>query len=304
MHFVSFDLPFTKKSFQMRVGWMHPIWLILLLVFIIPHDPSSVRLEPHTVGSAAYSLSPRASTRVQQPVTTATFARATPAAMVATSPLIAAEHEGSDMAALRRLLRLARARPQLVTRVALAALIPARAGEDEDSAQLAVNGSSWSTSVQLLRSAYGEGRDLTPAETRALYHALLPTSLLEDEADEISLAERAEIAIAARRAARLYARERTLLPYAIGSELFDGVRQLLKAGSFRRSGYSDDQIWFKYAGALPSDLPEGAAFPDDVYYTILQKACSSNSVVDKLCGQVSHHAHQWSDAANELSQGV
>ena len=52
------------------------------------------------------------------------------------------------------------------------------------------------------------------ADTRALYHALLPTELLDDEfeAEGYTLAEKAEIAIAARRAARLYARERALLP--------------------------------------------------------------------------------------------
>ena len=125
-------------------------------------------------------------------------------------------------------------------------------------------------------------------------------SLLEE--DSLSLAERAELAIAARRAARLYARERALLPYALGSELLDGVRQLLKAGSFQTQGWSDEQIWFKYAGALPSDLPDGGAFPDDVYYTILHKACSSNSYVDRLCGHVADAATEVADAAGELSR--
>ena len=49
---------------------------------------------------------------------------------------------------------------------------------------------------------------------------------------------------------------------------------------------------------------DGKAFPDDVYYTILHKACSSNMLVDRLCGQVSHHAQQMADAAGDVARGV
>lgn len=292
MWFVSVDMPLTKTKYRVGIGWLHPIWLILLIMFVIPHDPSSTRMNPQEVGSAAYRLSPRLITRTQQQA----FApgRLIPATMVATTPFLEAEHtSNADVAAVLRLLRLARSRPQLALRIVKAAINPRSSLSDDsdDDATLQVKGSSWATSVELLRAEYGEGRDLTPNETRALYHALLPTSLLEEEEYEgLPLSERAELAIAARRAARLYARERTLLPYAIGSELFDGVRQLLDSGRFRKEGYSDEQIWVKYAGMLPSELPAGSAFPDDVYYTILSKACSSNAVVDRLCGQASQAA--------------
>jgi len=148
---------------------------------------------------------------------------------------------------------------------------------------------------------------LTPAETRQLYHALLPTGLLEDEsaaaAGAYSLQERAELAIAARRAAKKYARERSLLPVSMACAVLDGVRQLLAGGVFRPDGYSDEQIWLKYAGCSPSDLPEGAAFDDEVYRTILEKACSTNRHVDVWCG-VNRLAADVADAtitaANEI----
>ena len=59
--------------------------------------------------------------------------------------------------------------------------------------------------------------------------------------------------------------------------------QLIKNHGFRKEGYSEEQIWNKYAGCLPSELPEGSTFQDEVYYTILTKACSTNKHVDKLC---------------------
>jgi hypothetical protein len=81
------------------------------------------------------------------------------------------------------------------------------------------------------------------------------------------------------------------------------VRQLLKGGAFKPDGYSDEQIWHKYAGCLPSELPDGARFDDDVYVTILTKACSTNRHVDMLCG-----ASRWSvdvaDVADNVAKGV
>jgi len=145
----------------------------------------------------------------------------------------------------------------------------------------ALNASAWGlyTTVEELRSEYGTGRNLGAAETRDLYHSLLPTKLLEDE-DAATLPERAHVAIAARRAARLYARERALLPLTMGSELMDGVRTLKSGGRFQPGGMSEAQIWQKYAGCVPS---EGDQLEEDVYYTIISKACTSNHVVDDLC---------------------
>lgn len=291
--------------FQMR--W-HPYFSIvgmLVLMFIIPHDPST-SLDPHRVGSAAFRVSPRA-LRVRAPTSETTLSpqpqtprHPTPAAAASASVFLGDQHQHA-YGELLRLLRLTRARPQLVLRIFVDALC---APSSPSAPAFAVDLNStqtlpWSTTVEGLRSAYGERQrwwgDLTPAETRALYHALLPTSLLNDQTG-CSLAERAELAIAARRAARLYARERALLPFALGSELLDGVRSLLQGSGFRTQGMSDEQIWHKYAGCLPSDLPDGAAFADDIYLTILQKACSSNKHVDALCG----HCADVAAAAHEV----
>ena len=55
-------------------------------------------------------------------------------------------------------------------------------------------------------------------------------------------------------------------------------------GLFRPGKYgADDFYWRKYAGMLPAELPDGAAFEEGVYLTILHKACSTNKRVDWLC---------------------
>ena len=42
-----------------------------------------------------------------------------------------------------------------------------------------------------------------------------------------------------------------------------------------------EQIWQKYAGKKPEGEEK---FDDDVYLTIVQKACSTNTKIDKLLG--------------------
>lgn len=154
------------------------------------------------------------------------------------------------------------------------------------------NASAWQlyTTVEELRAAYGEGRTLSASQTRELYHSLLPTQLLE-VGDESTLAERAELAIKARHAARLYARERAALPVTLSSELMDGVRTLLKQGNFQRGGLSEEQIWQKYAGC--SSPHEVDCLDNEVYYTILRKACTSNQHVDKFCLTLASSAAGW-----------
>lgn len=303
---VSLDMKLLRQSgtFQMRWYPYFSIYLMLVLMFVIPHDPSS-SLDPNQVGGQAYHLGARV------PKVTHRWSKiggATPGLNAPPQPqphghaaltlpphlLLDDAHESSadDVSAhVLRLVRLARQRPALMLRIAAANLRSAPAAAAAPAPPNTANGTSlgWSTEVEELRAAYGARQswwgDLTPAETRALYHALLPTSLLSD-GNEYTLAERAELAVAARRAARLYARERALLPYVFGCELLDGMRQMLKGGAFQKEGYSEAQIWLKYAGMLPSELPEGSAFHEDVYTTILQKACSTNEQVDKLCGCV------------------
>ena len=112
------------------------------------------------------------------------------------------------------------------------------------------------------------------------YHSLLPTQLLEDESLSLGMEDRARMAVAARRAARLYARERGVIPVTIACQLLDGLRVLCDRGTWQPDGLSEEQIFAKYAeqfGVSPD------ACHDEVYYTILRKACTSNRRVDAMC---------------------
>jgi len=154
------------------------------------------------------------------------------------------------------------------------------------------------TTVEELRAQHGHRQrwwgDLSPADGRRLYHSLLPTSLLDDERSAaLPLGARAKLAVAARRAARLYVRERTVLPAALSCELLDGARTLLRHGTFQSGGLSEAQVWDKYAeeaGIDPEELERSSSSftpgekHAEVFYTVLHKACSSNKNVDQLVG--------------------
>ena len=90
-----------------------------------------------------------------------------------------------------------------------------------------------------------------------------------------------------------------MLPVSVGSELVDGIRHLLSRGAFQPEGYSEAQIWQKYAGCVPSELPDGVALGDDVYMTVLRKACSTNRYLDTLCG-----GGELADAAASADFGI
>ena len=153
----------------------------------------------------------------------------------------------------------------------------------------------WATSVEELREQYGAREnwygDLNAQEARALYHALLPKDLATDPTLPYSLAERAKLAIAARKAARLYARERALLPLTLGSQLLDAVRQISEHGAFQPHGMTEEQVWRKYLPEhveCPSELSDWEA--EEVYWRVLEKACTTNRHVDRMCGSVTHAA--------------
>lgn len=145
------------------------------------------------------------------------------------------------------------------------------------------NGTYVCTTVEALRQQHGQRKhwygDLDARATRELYHELLPRHLLEDDA--IELAERARLAVAARRAARLYARERALLPVSLSCELYDGWRTFMKQGTFQPGGLSEDQIWQKYQNAFQG---QGSDAQNQIYMMVLEKSCTSNAAVDQLMG--------------------
>lgn len=148
---------------------------------------------------------------------------------------------------------------------------------------IGANGTYVFTTVEALRQQHGQRKhwfgDLDARATRELYHELLPRHLLEDDA--IELAERARLAVAARRAARLYARERALLPVALSCEFYDGMRTFMKQGTFQPGGLSEDQIWQKYQNAFQG---QGSDVQNQIYMMVLEKSCTSNAAVDQLMG--------------------
>ena len=112
------------------------------------------------------------------------------------------------------------------------------------------------TSQEGLREAFGSNRnkwwgDLDAKTARRVYKKLLfPTALSElvlELGDEmISLSELAPLAYEARKAAKLYCRERCRVPSRVGAYLFDGFRQLRKYGRFQPNGASYEQLWDRY----------------------------------------------------------
>jgi hypothetical protein len=108
------------------------------------------------------------------------------------------------------------------------------------------------TTLNGLRDAFGGNRnkvwgDLDPVTTRKLYKSLLPTALCELVLDlGVRPEELAPLAYAARKAAKLYARERSCVPARIAATAYDGFRQLKRYGKFQPAGMSYDQVWDKY----------------------------------------------------------
>jgi hypothetical protein len=108
------------------------------------------------------------------------------------------------------------------------------------------------TTLNGLRNTFGGNRnklwgDLDPVTTRKLYKSLLPTALCELVLDlGVPPEELAPLAYAARKAAKLYARERSRVPTRIAASAYDGFRQLQRYGKFQPAGMSYDQVWDKY----------------------------------------------------------
>jgi hypothetical protein len=160
------------------------------------------------------------------------------------------------------------------------------------------------TNLDELRMTFGSNQnkvwgDLDATMARRLYKTLLPKALLElvkleqsrCEGDVDHLChiagpeELAPLAYEARKAAKLYARERCQLPARVGAQLFDGFRQLQKYGKFQPCGMSYDQIWEKYYEQVVQEKEEAA---DDevtakICQRIIEKSCTTNEGVDKWC---------------------
>lgn len=265
MFLVSLELggAFRNNAFPyVRMGPYFSITVMLCLMFIIPHDPST-RIKPDQVGADGYAMTPTVR-RVRQ-----------------SHPRDAVGRKSVPMKVLFRVARKAAWRSGVSWDDSLLSPPP--------SPTLPRPASNYTyTSLDELRAFYGPRQnwwgDFDARQTRELYHSLLPTRLLEEDL-RLSVEERARMAVAARRAARLYARERGALPVTLACQLLDGLRVFCAQGTWQPDGLSEEQIFAKYAeqfGVSPD------ACHDDVYQTILRKSCTSNMHMDAMVGLAEH----------------
>jgi hypothetical protein len=150
------------------------------------------------------------------------------------------------------------------------------------------------TRIQGLRDAFGSNKnklwgDLDAASTRRLYKTLLPNALCELIMDldlaYIKPQELAPLAYKARKAAKLYARERCHLPTRLLATLFDGFRALRRYGKFQPSGMSYDQVWDKYQRLILEDVDDSITEEEIVARTclkIMERSCKTNEHIDRI----------------------
>jgi len=183
------------------------------------------------------------------------------------------------------------------------------------------------TSQEGLREAFGSNRnkwwgDLDANTARRLYKSLLfPSAISElvlELGDEIVRPEElAPLAYEARKAAKMYVRERCRVPSRVGAYLFDGFRQLRKYGRFQPNGASYEQLWIRYyeenesnnntddeldyffghddhdedgvadndAGDIIDEIDDAVTEEEIVKRTckkILEKSCTTNEAIDRF----------------------
>jgi len=153
------------------------------------------------------------------------------------------------------------------------------------------------TSVEALRRTFGSNSnvlwgDLDAGTARRLYKTLLPRALLELHQMGVHPTDLAPLAYQARVAAKLYARERCVVPARVAAEVYDGFRQWRRYGSFQTAGMSYQQVWNKYAAdvmdtaaAAQSSNGESLTETDvtaQICLKILERSCQTNEMIDKL----------------------
>ena len=150
--------------------------------------------------------------------------------------------------------------------------------------------------VEALQQTFGTGPpwgDLSPTQTRSLYHTLLPRSLLAlNEMGLVQVEDLAPLAYEARIAAKEYARSRCVWTARVGVFLFDQYRSLRDKGRFIKPGSSSsmswEEIWAKYESQIIKEQNgRGKQLDEDelmmqTYMRILEKSCSTNQAVDNL----------------------
>lgn len=128
--------------------------------------------------------------------------------------------------------------------------------------------------------------DLDASTSRRLYKTLLPRALLELYRLGLHPEELAPLAYQARVAAKLYARERCIVPARIAAMGYDGFRQWKRYGKFEVKGMSYDQVWDKYEAKIMEEMDaEGLTSQDvtaKICLKILERSCQTNEGVDRL----------------------
>ncbi|KAL3770433.1 hypothetical protein ACHAWO_009513 [Cyclotella atomus] len=151
-------------------------------------------------------------------------------------------------------------------------------------------------SVSALQQTFGTGPpwgDLSPTQTRALYHTLLPRSLLAlNEMGLVQVEDLAPLAYEARIAAKEYARSRCVWTGRVGVFLFDQYRSLRDKGRLIKPGSSSsmswEEIWAKYETQIIREAREkGRELDEDeimmqTYMRILERSCATNAMFDNL----------------------
>lgn len=136
------------------------------------------------------------------------------------------------------------------------------------------------TTLDGLRATFGSNKnkfygDLDAATTRRLYKSLLPSAVCELVLEvEVRPEELAQLAFEARKAAKLYARERCHIPARLLANWYDGFRALRRYGRFQTEGMSYDQVFDKYyqRSALERSLSENRTREQEAVQTRRKKA--------------------------------
>jgi hypothetical protein len=157
-------------------------------------------------------------------------------------------------------------------------------------------------SLEALQSTFGTGADLSPEQTRRLYHALLPRSLLGlYEWELMNPEELAPMAYHARIAAKQYARSRSVWYARAFTALVDQYRNLRGqlGDNHKSASMTWEQIWSKYEAQIVREECAHVLETDDtnkkkkiefqdhdltmrIYLRILEKSCATNQAFDQM----------------------
>ncbi|KAI2501374.1 hypothetical protein MHU86_13110 [Fragilaria crotonensis] len=166
--------------------------------------------------------------------------------------------------------------------------------EEEDYERRKQEWTNQYTNVESLRQLFGDNRnklwgDLDATTSRRLYKTLLPRALLEMHKLGVKPEDLAPLAYKARLAAKLYARERCVVPARFCAATFDGIRQWQRYGKFQPSGMTYPQVWDKYESMILDELEKDELndLTDEdvtakICLKILERSCHTNERIDRF----------------------